>query len=119
MSGQIPSGQSPSGQSAAGQVPAGEPTAGGTATGGTATGGTANARFDPALVGVPGPLDELSFEQILTALENVTNRMAGGDLGIEAATDLYEQAEILHAAAQQRLEAVEARISKLAPPSGG
>lgn len=114
MSGQIPSGQSPSGQSAAGQVPGGEPTAGG-----TATGGTANARFDPALVGVPGPLDELSFEQILTALENVTNRMAGGDLGIEAATDLYEQAEILHAAAQQRLEAVEARISKLAPPSGG
>jgi exodeoxyribonuclease VII small subunit len=76
-------------------------------------------RFDPALVGAPGPLETLTFEQILSLLEDVTGRMASGDVGIEAATDLYEQAEVLHAAAQARLDAVEARINRLAPPSPG
>lgn len=81
--------------------------------------GPEKTKFDSALVGTAGPLESLTFEQILAALESVTNRMANGDLGIEAATDLYEQAEILHAVAQERLEAVEARISKLAPPGAG
>lgn len=70
-------------------------------------------KFDPVLAGAPGPLEELSFEQLLDALELVTNKLASGELGIEAATDLYEQAEILHAAAEQRLAAVEARIERL------
>lgn len=80
------------------------------------TPGPGQERFDPSLVGAPGPLGSLTFEQILAVLEDVTNRMANGDLGIEAATDLYEQAELLHAAAQARLDAVEARIAKMAPP---
>lgn len=74
------------------------------------------AKFDSKLVGTSGPLESLTFEDILAALEDVTGRMANGELGIEAATDLYEQAEILHAAAQARLDAVEARIARLAPP---
>ena len=69
--------------------------------------------FDPELCGVAGPLESLTFEQILSVLESVTSRLAAGDLGIEAAADLYEQAEILHAAAQQRLAAVQARIAAL------
>jgi len=71
------------------------------------------ARFDPGLCGVEGPLEALSFEELLSALESVTARLATGELGIEAAADLYEQAEILHAAAAERLEAVEARIQRL------
>ena len=51
------------------------------------------AGFDPAACGVDGPLESLTFEQILSALESVTGRLAGGELGIEAAADLYEQAE--------------------------
>lgn len=78
--------------------------------------GPGKTEFDAALVGARAPLEALSFEEILAALESVTNRMASGEIGIEAATDLYEQAEILHAAAQARLEAVEARIARLAPP---
>ena len=80
--------------------------------------GGGSSAFDPQLVGVAGPLESLTFEQVLAALEEVTNRMASGDLGIEAATDLYEQAELLHAAARERLAAVEARIARLAPPAG-
>ena len=83
-------------------------------TGGQAGPGAGiEARFDPAACGVEGPLGSLTFEQILSALESVTARLAGGELGIEAAADLYEQAEILHAAAEERLAQVEARISRL------
>jgi exodeoxyribonuclease VII small subunit len=71
------------------------------------------ARWAPELCGVAGPLESLSFEELLAALERVTERMANGDLGIEAAADLYEQAEILHAAAEERLAAVEERVSRL------
>jgi exodeoxyribonuclease VII small subunit len=70
------------------------------------------AAFDPQLCGVKGPIGSLSFEELLAALELVTGRMANGDVGIEVAADLYEQAEILHAAARQRLSAVEARIGR-------
>jgi exodeoxyribonuclease VII small subunit len=70
-------------------------------------------RFDPALCGVGGPLSSLTFEAILAALETVTAKLANGDIGIEAAADLYEQAEILHAAASARLAAVEERIAAL------
>ena len=73
----------------------------------------ARGKFDPELATAPGQLDDLSFEQLLDALELVTSRLASGELGIEAATDLYEQAEMLHAAAEQRLAAVEARIERL------
>ena len=72
--------------------------------------------FDPKLAGVSGPLDTLTFEELVAALERVASRLAGGDLGIEAAADLYEQAELLYAAAQERLAAVEARIERLGPP---
>jgi len=71
------------------------------------------ALFNPELSGVEGPLEKLSFEELLAALERVTSRLASGELGIEVAADLYEQAEILHAAAQARLAAVEARIERM------
>jgi exodeoxyribonuclease VII small subunit len=72
--------------------------------------------FDPKLCGVDGPLESLTFEELLAALEFATGRLANGELGIEAAADLYEQAEVLHAAASDRLAAVEARIEKLRQP---
>jgi len=75
------------------------------------------AEFNAELCGAPGPLSSLTFEQILGLLESVANRLASGELGIEAAADLYEQAEILHAAAQERLAAVEARLASLAQPA--
>ena len=78
--------------------------------------GEVPVEFDPQLCGVSGPLGSLTFEELLAALELVTGRLANGELGIEAAADLYEQAEILHAAAQQRLAAVEARIARLRRP---
>ena len=54
--------------------------------------------------------DALTFEQLVAALEDLTDRMASGEIGIEEAADLYEQAEQLHALAAERLARVQARI---------
>jgi exodeoxyribonuclease VII small subunit len=81
-----------------------------------ASGVVGRAAFDAQLAGVSGPLESLPFEELVGALERVAARLAGGDLGIESAADLYEQAELLYGAAQERLAAVEARIERLSHP---
>jgi exodeoxyribonuclease VII small subunit len=60
--------------------------------------------------------DARTFEELMTALEAVTERLAAGDLGIEAAADLYAEAEKLHALATQRLAQVQARVERLTDP---
>lgn len=52
----------------------------------------------------------MTFEQLMGELENVTEALATGELGIEAAADLYERAERLHALATARLAQVQARV---------
>lgn len=54
-----------------------------------------------------------TFEELMAELEEVTARLAAGDIGIEAAADLYERAEKLHARAAERLEQVRARVERL------
>ena len=63
-------------------------------------------------------LTKLTFEQLLERLEGITRKMAAGDIGIEAVTDLYEEAGRLHAEAAERLEQVRRRLDSLgeAPP---
>lgn len=63
--------------------------------------------------------DGLTFEELVDELEGTIARMAGGSLGIEEVTALYERAGRLHVLATERLEAITARIEKLTtgPPS--
>jgi exodeoxyribonuclease VII small subunit len=56
---------------------------------------------------------EPSFEELMTELEGLTARMATGDIGIEEAAELYEQARALHGQATARLARVQARIDAL------
>jgi exodeoxyribonuclease VII small subunit len=68
--------------------------------------------------------EQLSFEELVAALELLTDRLASGQIGIEEAADLYERAELLHGLASQRLARVQARIEALgghggAPRGGG
>jgi exodeoxyribonuclease VII small subunit len=57
----------------------------------------------------------LTYEQLVERLERLTDQMAAGDIGIEEAAALYEQAGRLHAAATERLAAIEKRIRALEP----
>jgi exodeoxyribonuclease VII small subunit len=61
--------------------------------------------------------DNRTFEELMTELESVTARLAAGDLGIEAAADLYAEAERLHALASARLAQVQARVEALTAPN--
>ncbi|HET7486761.1 MAG TPA: exodeoxyribonuclease VII small subunit [Acidimicrobiales bacterium] len=54
-----------------------------------------------------------TYEQLVEALEALTQRMADGDVGIEEAVDLYERAGRLHAQAAERLARVQERIERL------
>jgi exodeoxyribonuclease VII small subunit len=65
----------------------------------------------------PADPSTLTFEQLVDELESTVARMAGGNLGIEEVTDLYERAGRLHALATERLAAISARIDKLTDPS--
>ncbi len=58
-------------------------------------------------------LDGLSFEELVDRLEALTAQLADGGIGIERAADLYERAQLLHAAATARLDAVARRIDDL------
>lgn len=61
----------------------------------------------------PGADAGATFEELMTELEEITERLAAGDLGIEAAAGLYERAERLHALAAERLAQVQARVEAL------
>ena len=65
------------------------------------------------LTGPGGTGDDRTFEELLADLEAVTDRLASGELGIEAATELYERAQHLHALASARLAQVQDRISAI------
>lgn len=56
---------------------------------------------------------EPTFEELVADLEQLTDRIAAGDIGIEEATALYEEAGRLHALAAERLARVQERIEKL------
>jgi exodeoxyribonuclease VII small subunit len=58
----------------------------------------------------PARYEEMTFEEMMAALEQLTDRMASGQIGIEEAADLYEEAERLHGLAAERLARVQARI---------
>ena len=60
-----------------------------------------------------GPDDDRSFEELVEELETVTEALASGQIGIEAAADLYERAERLHRLARARLDAVQERVDRL------
>jgi exodeoxyribonuclease VII small subunit len=57
-----------------------------------------------------------SFEDLMAELEQVTETLASGELGIEAAADLYERAQHLHGLASDRLAQVQQRIERLSQP---
>jgi exodeoxyribonuclease VII small subunit len=62
------------------------------------------------------PEESRTFEELMSELEAVTERLAVGDLGIEAAADLYAEALRLHALASERLAQVQARVEALTSP---
>ena len=66
----------------------------------------------------PTSPESMSYEQLVEALEHLTERMADGELGIEEAVDLYERAGRLEELARARLARVQERIRAVAAEGG-
>ena len=67
------------------------------------------------MTAVPEPDERsMTYEQLVEALEQLTQRLADGDVGIEEAVGLYERAGHLHRLAAERLARVQERIDRLA-----
>ena len=60
-----------------------------------------------------GDIDQMSFEDALSALEAIVNKLERGDVPLDESIDLYSQGEKLRAACQKRLDSAQARIEKI------
>ncbi|MEM6477276.1 MAG: exodeoxyribonuclease VII small subunit [Pseudomonadota bacterium] len=65
------------------------------------------------------PISELSFEQALSALEQIVQQLERGDVPLDDSIDLYARGEELRAACQKRLDAAQARIEKIVTAADG
>lgn len=63
-------------------------------------------------------LGAMSFEGLLEHLEALVGQLSSGEVGIEAAADLYEQAGRVYNEAKARLDTVQARIELLKDQPG-
>lgn len=59
---------------------------------------------------------QLTYEQLVEALERTIERMAAGDVGLEETVELYERAGHLHDLAAERLARIQERIDRLTDP---
>ena len=79
------------------------------------------ARMDEGNISTSGepPIEQMSFEQALSALENVVQQLERGDVPLDQSISLYERGEALRAACQKRLDAAQARIEKIVAGADG
>lgn len=65
------------------------------------------------------PIEAMSFEQALRALEEIVTQLERGDVPLDQSITLYERGEELRAACQQRLDSAQARIEKIVAGADG
>lgn len=61
----------------------------------------------------PQALDEVSFEQAMTELEQIVGQLEQGDLPLEQSLQQFERAVALSRASQQKLQQAEQKVSVL------
>lgn len=66
-----------------------------------------------------GDIEQMSFEEALTALEAIVQQLERGDVPLDQSITLYERGEQLRGACQKRLDAAQARIEKIVTGADG
>lgn len=64
-------------------------------------------------------ISQLSFEQALTALEEVVQQLESGSVPLDQSISLYERGEKLRKLCQARLDDAQARIEKIVTDGNG
>ncbi len=64
-------------------------------------------------------ISSMTFEQALSALEQVVKQLESGDVPLDNSIHLYERGEKLRKACQARLDTAQARIEKIVSDADG
>lgn len=65
------------------------------------------------------PVEKMSFEEALAALEEVVGALEDGQVPLERSLDLYERGEKLRKHCEDRLKAAEMRVEKIVAGTDG
>lgn len=63
-------------------------------------------------------IEDMSFEEALSALEAVVRDLEGGQVPLEKSIDLYERGEALRKHCEGRLSAADLRVEKIVAADG-
>lgn len=66
-----------------------------------------------------GDISQMTFEQALSALEEIVQSLEAGDVPLDRSIALYEKGEKLRQLCQARLDAAQARIEKIVEGADG
>lgn len=59
------------------------------------------------------PVDEMSFEEAMRALESVVSRLESGDVELEASIELYERGAQLKKRCEAKLKEAEEKVAAI------
>ncbi len=59
------------------------------------------------------PVDQMSFEEAMKALESVVNRLESGDVPLEESIQLYERGAALKSHCQTKLKEAEEKVAQI------
>lgn len=59
------------------------------------------------------PVDEMSFEEAMAALERVVGQLEQGEVGLEQSIELYERGAALKARCEKKLKEAEEKVAQI------
>ncbi len=68
---------------------------------------------------IDGPIDELTFEEALAALEQVVGQLEGGQVPLEQSIALYERGDALKKHCDAKLGEAELKVEKIVTGDDG
>lgn len=68
---------------------------------------------------IAADIRQLSFEQALSELETIVDRLETGDVALEESIEIYQRGAQLRAYCDEKLKSAQARIEKITGDGGG
>ncbi len=74
---------------------------------------------DSNAIKVPKDIEKLSFEDALSQLEDIVQKLEGGTVELETSIEIYTRGQLLKAHCENKLKDAQARIEKIVVGSSG
>lgn len=74
---------------------------------------------DDKKIDIADDIRQLSFEQALSELESIVDRLETGDVALEESIEIYQRGAQLRAYCDEKLQSAQARIEKITGDGSG